>query len=227
MDSLDMNNFNDILNGLSEEEIESYENTAIDSKLVTWAKENCKKNYITLKKQSLVTNLIDTFSEGETLSLYFHCLDYSIDFFRTSLSLFSSLAATPLNDWAKNSTFVLSNKKLYIIHSGQYYDYINNTNIDLDNPKSIVKIILFKNEKESILEFKLINERILYKSYKNDFDALVEALQKNEKMDSLIKVKENAEPKAPLGKKILYIFQFFAALFAISIILFIILALIH
>lgn len=214
MDSLDMNSFNDILKDLSEEEIESYENTPVDNKLITWAKENCKDNYITLKKQSLVSDLIDTFSEDETLSLYFHSLDYSTDFFRISLSVFGGwAAATPLNDWAKNSTFVLSNKKLYIIHSGQYYDYINTTTIDLNNPKSIVKIILFKNEKESILEFKLLNERILYKSYNNDFDALIEILQKNKKMNSLIKVKENAQPKPPAGKKIIYIFTIIMILF--------------
>ena len=45
MDSLDMNSFNDILKDLSEEEIESYENTPVDNKLITWAKENCKNNY--------------------------------------------------------------------------------------------------------------------------------------------------------------------------------------
>lgn len=207
MHSLNMKDLDNIIADITDEEISMYDSTPIDKKLVDWAKENCKNNYISLKKRTLIGNLINDFDEDEELLDYFSTWDYTTDYLRISLCCLSAArtASIPTNDWSRNSVFVLSNKKLYIINSGQYYDYINTISYDLETPKNLDYINLYKNKNAELLEINSNGSKMIYKTCKNRFSSLIEEIGDNP-ISSKISLSIKKNPPSPPGKIAIYIY---------------------
>lgn len=217
MYSLDLKAIDSIVNSITDDEITKYESTQIDNKLISWAKENCKDNYISLKKQVLISNLIIKFDKDENLVDYFSTWDYSTDYLRTSMIYLNiSKAAFPTNNWSKNSIFILSTKNLYIINSSQFYDYINTITFNLQNPKNLRNINLYKNKKEEILEIRYNNNKLLYKTDKNFFSSLINQIDSKYSISSNINIKKSKKPPIPIGKIFTYIFIIWAIIYGLS-----------
>ena len=208
----DKNEFNDVLNNLDENEIQEYENTPVDNKLLRWVKDNCKKHYLSLKKQSLIDNVINKFDEDENLEEYFNVWSYSNDSLRISLATFSETraGALPTNDWAKNATFILSNKKLYIVNSGQYFDYISTQTIDFNDLSGLKNINLYKDNNSEVLE---ISMKYSYKSlYKTDKKYLSSLFNKLKEIDLINDKLAYMEGKSLPQGSFRYIYYFYIIL---------------
>lgn len=218
MYSLNMDDFTNTLNGITDDEISKYESTPIDNKLISWAKNNCKENYLSLKKNTLIENLTNSFDSDEELTNYFTAWDYSTDYLRTAMGLYAETvaAAIPTNDWSKNATFVLSNKKLYIINSGQYHDYINTITFDLNDPKSLEKINFYKDKDSELLEVVTNTSKTIYKVFGSHFSSLIDDLGSTYPISSKISIKKGPKKPLPLGKIVLYLFIIAAVLFGLS-----------
>lgn len=196
----DKNEFNDILNNLNESEIEKYENTPVDNKLLCWVKDNCKEHYLSLKKQSLINNVVNNFDDDENLEEYFNVWNYSNDGLRISMGAFSQTraGALPTNDWVKNATFILSNKKLYIVNSGQYFDYISTEIIDFCDLSNLEKINLYKDNTNEVLEINMKScYKKLYKTDKDYLSSLFNKLKQNDLINDKLQYMEGK--KLPKG----------------------------
>ena len=181
------------------------------------------ENLLKEKRMKAVNELVSTFQEGEILLKNFNVWAYSEDTLRTATAVVSHAAAMPLNDWAKYTEVVLSNKKLYLIGMTQYMDVVRIESIDLN--KEMNSLEIFKHKNEEVL---LINSKdkgqVQFKTDKDNFTKLYELIKENFKNAKELKYNNGKKAERPVGIKTLKLESVLLTLFGLAILVFILMA---
>lgn len=176
------------------------------------------ENLLKEKRMKAVKELVSTFEEGEILLKNFNVWAYSEDTLRTATAVVSHAAAMPLNDWAKYTEVVLSNKKLYLIGMTQYMDVVRIESIDLNKEMNSLEIFKYKDE-----EVLLINSKdkgqVQFKTDKGNFTKLYELIKENFKNAKELKYNNGKKAERPTGIKALKLESVLLTLFGLAILI--------
>lgn len=144
---------------LSQEEINKIERLNLDEDIIHARKNNDNKLFIKIQIKNCLYKLKKTLADDEVIDFYASGRNYSVDSRRLQMvsSTVFSRYAHPIYGWNTICLLVKTNKRFILIELNSGFEYSKHYDISnefhLVNKKDVFYLIVFGNNKKTIIEF--------------------------------------------------------------------------
>lgn len=172
--------YNDI--SFTDEEIEKYEDTQVKEEILKKMKDRITCVYYRVNFDEGLSKLENEFDEGEKSEYIFTAESYGVNGAKmlTGCVGTTTITAGVWTDWGTRGVVLLTNKRIFIIHANDAFQFLNVKAYRFDELESIeTKQIPFEN-KIVVLSIKPINEKaVRFNLYSDKYMYLIKYIMNN------------------------------------------------